>query len=261
MNNRLLFCFPGAYTLLKRMVTYNKRLGLFCYHVIPMVYLYFSSHEFRFSSLFTCLLLVIAFYAQYEIGYIYNDTETIKLEDKPSKRLSEDEIAYYSKRKMQIYSFHIAFFVFFGLIAMLLEDNLYFSFYTLGLMAIEAIIFLCYNRVRGKTSLLIFFFLELLKYLPFVAIYESPDWQELLVLVACIYALPNTIERLSFKRYGIHFIQVILPTTNSYLKFRVLFYVGVCLLLMMDANMKDFLPLFVFLLIFRISALVKIKKL
>lgn len=261
MNNGFLFTIPGAYTLLKRMVTNNKRLGLFCYHIIPVVYLYFSCHFFSIRAFIACLILIAAFYAQYEIGYIYNDTETIKLEDKPSKRLSEDETFYYSIHRIGVYISHIVAFLVLGLMALLLEINLHFCFYSLGLMVIEAIVFLCYNRIRGKKSLFVFFILELLKYLPFIAIYESTDWQKLLILVASIYALPNTIERLSFKRYGIIFMQSMLPTTNAYLKFRVFFYLVICCLLMIDASMRAFLPLFIFLLIFRISALVKIKKL
>ena len=97
MNNKFIFLCPGAYTIRKRMVSKNKRLGLFCYHIVPVAFLYMLSHVYSICSLVEFVMLVVAFYAQYEIGYIYNDTETIKKEKNPSKRLDSMEMNFYNK--------------------------------------------------------------------------------------------------------------------------------------------------------------------
>ena len=106
MNNKFIFLCPGAYTIRKRMVSKNKRLGLFCYHIVPVAFLYMLSHVYSICSLVEFVLLLVAFYAQYEIGYIYNDTETIKKEKNPSKRLDSIEMYYIDLQLILIIEVH-----------------------------------------------------------------------------------------------------------------------------------------------------------
>lgn len=260
MNKIVIFYVPGCYTLFKRMTTSNKRQGLFCYHIVPILYLYFLEHSWSIASLLSFCLLVIAFYSQYEIGYIYNDTETIKLENEPSKRLDESETLYYEEHKKKIYLGHILSFVVGFSLLWLLEEQEEFLTYSFFAMIAEMAIFLGYNNVRGKKSLPLFFLLELFKYLPFVWLLYANHIVVGIIIISMIYAVPNTIERLSFKRYGITWMNKLLPTKDSFSNFRVIFYFAVCLLLFLDKVFLQYLPLFLFLLVFRCLAILKLKR-
>lgn len=251
---------PGCYTLFKRMTTSNKRQGLLCYHIVPILYLYFLGHSWSIVSLLSCCLFVIAFYSQYEIGYIYNDTETIKLEYSPSDRLDEGEIQYYEGHKTGIYLNHILSFVVGFALLWLLGEQEEFLIYSFCVMIAEISIFLGYNNVRGKKSLPLFFLLELFKYLPFVWLFHANHIVAEIIIISLIYAVPNTIERLSFKRYGIDSMIKLLPSKEAYSKFRIAFYFASCLLLIVSRIYIQYLPLFIFLLAFRCFAFLKSKK-
>lgn len=259
MNKREVFLCPMAYTLRKRMVSNNKRFGLFCYHIVPITYLFFLCHEFDFFSLLSCFLLILAFYSQYEIGYIYNDAETVKREKEPSNRLDMDEIQYYENNKTRIYLLHFLCFVIVFPFLYILGIRIEFILYSLGVMLIEIMIFFSYNKIREKKSLVIFFCLELFKYLPFVNWIEAENKITLLFVASMIYAIPNTIERLAFKRYGIMFMQKILPSETAYWVFRIVFYMFSCLFFLFNNHLRMYVPLFLFLFLFRCFALLKIK--
>ena len=258
MNTSFMFLCPGAYTLKKRMITNNKKMGLFCYHVIPISFLFFLYQTVSIISFFKLGLLIIAFYAQYEIGYIYNDAETIKKEKEPSKRLDSIEMSFYSRYRGQIYVAHILSYSFLVIFLIFLSGDAFWWYSTFA-MIVECLIFLLYNNVRGRKSLVVFFFLELFKYLPFVNLLTIDSKLLYLVLIAMIYAVPNTIERLSFKRYNIVFMQKLLPTQNTYLIFRIVFYLLASFFLLKKKKAIVLLPIFVFLLLFRSLALLKIK--
>ena len=230
-----------------------------CYHVIPIIYLYFLYHTFNIWTVGCSFLLVYAFYSQYEIGYIYNDTETIKTENEPSKRLDTDEISYYESRKIQIYCIHFVCFLLFFPLLFYIEEDKVFLLYAFCAMFIEILLFFIYNRIRAKKSLIVFFFLELFKYLPFVNLQRVTDISLTLLVIAMIYAIPNTIERLSFERYHILFMQKLLPSKFCYLKFRIAFYFISCVFVLWNNSLIIYLPLFIFLLTFRSLAFFKIK--
>lgn len=260
MNNKFVFLCPGAYTIRKRMVSKNKRLGLFCYHIVPVAFLYMLSHVYSICSLVEFVLLLVAFYAQYEIGYIYNDTETIKKEKNPSKRLDSIEMYFYNKNKCQIYIVHFLTFICILSGLSWMSDEREFLLFSAISMIVELVIFYVYNNVRGRISLLVFFFLELFKYIPFLNLFDTESAMQILIVTAMIYAIPNTLERLSFKRYGILFMQRLLPTEKSYLKFRIAFYLVVCLCMAMFKQFLIYIPLFLFLLVFRGMAFLKAKR-
>ena len=50
------------------------------------------------------VLSFISFVNLYETGYIYNETETIKKEKDPTKRLTNEQLAFYERHKYLIYS-------------------------------------------------------------------------------------------------------------------------------------------------------------
>lgn len=167
---------------------------------------------------------------------------------------------FYNKYRCQIYIVHFLTFicVLSGLSWM--SDEREFLLFSAISMIVELVIFYVYNNVRGRISLLVFFFLELFKYIPFLNLFDTESAMQILIVTAMIYAIPNTIERLSFKRYGILFMQRLLPSEKSYLKFRIAFYLVVCLCMAMFKQFLIYIPLFLFLLVFRGMAFLKAKR-
>ena len=225
---------------------------------------FFYFHDSTISNILAYLALLFAFYTLYEIGYIYNDTETTKKEAAPTLRLSNTDIDYYEDNKIKIYGTRGGLFVLFAILGYFISTNSNtLIVYTLCLF--ELLVFQIYNHIRGRMSIPIFSLLEIFKYVPFAFIsYEQLDlgmWMGILAL----YAIPNTIERLSFPRYNYQFFMNLLPSKKSYLYFRVL-YCGFCVIIFGLLDIKEiwknyFMYIFLFLLLFRVFALsLEIKK-
>ncbi len=243
----------------KRMTSIVKKIGLICYHIIPAAFLFFVIGEISIGSIFDFLFLMIAFYALYEIGYIYNDTETVKTENNPTLRLSDDEIAYYNKRKINIYIDRCLIFLLLTFVPIVMFHHKYLL---LGFIAciLELFIFQLYNNIRGRFSIPVFFLLETFKYLPFVICFYDRINSIILGVVMLIYAIPNTIERLSFPRYDIKLMMKLLPSRQSLLIFRGGYNITIAIILycldLLKLFPNSYFLLFFFLAFFRGFALI-----
>ncbi len=252
------YYIPGAYVMKIRMTTLFKKIGLVCYHIIPACFLFFYFEQLSVFGVFKFAMLLVAFYALYEIGYIYNDTETIKRETTPTLRLSNYQLSYYSSNKHYIYGVRGVLFVLLLIVSCNIskDDSFWLCFI---FCVIEFLIFQIYNSVRGAVSIPVFFVLETFKYIPFLVAHPTKISYILLLGVMAIYAIPNTIERISFPRYGCSFMMNLLPTKKSYLYFRVL-YCCLCVIIFWLLNLfglwvNRFVYIFLFLLLFRSSAM------
>lgn len=197
----------------------SKKAGLICYHFIPAAFLFFSIEDISFQNLILFSLLLMGFYSLYEIGYIYNDTETTKREIEPTLRLAHEDSTYYENNKIAIYTLRLIFFLMIALFCISSNKSKRIDLYFVACI-VELIVFLIYNNVRGRWSIPVFFLLETGKYLPFSVCHpQHMDWRLMIVIMA-IYAIPNTIERLSFPRYKLKIMMNLFPVRESYLKFR-----------------------------------------
>lgn len=59
--------------------------------------------KYNFAEWYYWIVSILSVYNLYEIGYIQNDCETIKREQKPTLRVSTKELLFYEKRKYSIY--------------------------------------------------------------------------------------------------------------------------------------------------------------
>lgn len=256
MTKYKFFYIPGLYTVDKRMTTGNKKAGLFCYHIIPTLFLYMVSSNCNTSSIIDYILLLVMFYTLYETGYIYNDTETVKREKEPSLRLDTSEMGYYNNNRRIIYLFRLIL-SFILSVCIILHGGLRFAL-SMGLMFLEAVIFFAYNNLRGRSSLPVFFILEMFKYLPFALVVPENADVLIFIITMCIYPIPNTIERLAFRRYGFTTMINALPTKKSYLLFRIIYNFTVFFILAVlsftDIATNIYYILFLFMLLFRITA-------
>ena len=100
----LMFYVPVLYAIRTRFLKRTK-LGIFFWlaeYLFPVL-LSFLLANIEPISISQMLLSVACVYCFYEIGYIQNDCETIKKEENPTLRLSEDELKIYERNKWNIY--------------------------------------------------------------------------------------------------------------------------------------------------------------
>ncbi len=187
----MLFFTPFMTTIQTRYHSLNKVIVYFITFIIP-VFLISILQNYPNSltnPLFyvVFLLALVSFVNIYEIGYIYNETETIKKEKNPTKRLTDRQIDFYENRKVLIYVWRIV-------LSAIINGGLYFLISAKSLIMFSCAevltlgVFLFYNMIRGKFTQLIYLFLSVLKYTTIVFC-----WSETLsfsVILACIFVFP-----------------------------------------------------------------------
>lgn len=162
----MIFYLPIVYTIKTRYSSFFKRIVYFLTYILPeFLLLFFECYEnftiYRIIVIFA--LSMLSYINVYELGYIYNDTETIKKEKSPTLRLSEKQLMHYEKRKIFIYSvrFLQVFFLNFALVFFISQKSLVvFSLVELFTLTVYWI----YNHVRGNTAMFFYFFLISARY-------------------------------------------------------------------------------------------------
>ena len=104
MLNNIFFYLPMGYLLKTRLNSLAKFISWNIIYVFPLFYLAYIKLNFVITIIDFVEILgsIIVVYNFYEIGYIQNDTETIKRESNPTLRVSKDELEYYGKYKAKI---------------------------------------------------------------------------------------------------------------------------------------------------------------
>ncbi len=98
----LMFYVPVLYAIRTRFLK-DKTGNFWLAEYLFPVLLSFLLANIEPISISQMLLSVACVYCFYEIGYIQNDCETIKKEESPTLRLSEDELKIYERNKWNIY--------------------------------------------------------------------------------------------------------------------------------------------------------------
>lgn len=251
------FYIPFCYFGFVRMGTIAKCFGFISYFVIPTFYYFLYLKDFLFiSAIVNYLISVFLLYNLYEIGYIQNDTESIKKEITPSLRLYPRNITFYSKHKVSIYIARCIYSILFCLLLLFIND------FSKGALLFSSgcyfllIIFLLYNKIRNKWSICIFCILQISKYLCFTLLFYPNINQIAIYGLILIYPFPNIIERLSFKRYNIKIFRILLPNKHSFIKFRTKYYLIIILFsIFLDyyniISFRDY-SVFIYLFFFRL---------
>ena len=176
-------------------------------------------------SLITCYIFsFLHTYNLYEIGYIINDTETIKKEKEPTLRLSYTSLNYYYTKRIKIYLIRLMLSATISLILLLYYHTpLIYIFYSWLIIPV----YLIYNNIRNIFNLPIHFILVILRYTsPLVlSMTLTPSMFFIIIL---IFPLINLIERASEKRFNINFL---IQKRKFIEKFRFFYYLVILLLI------------------------------
>jgi hypothetical protein len=235
-----LFYIPFIYSYQTRFLTPLKFLSWFFIYLFPLLLITaLTVIKFDAYSVIAFLLVVLNTYNLYEVGYIYNDTATIKKELNPTLRLSELQLNYFLAKKREVYASRI-------LLSVLIIGLL--SIYFSGTVEIQKIIaislvlslvFFLYNSVRSRVNLPLHFILVVCRFalVPYV-FYPAINVVDLLTLTIFLFPIPNLIERAGEKRFSLTFFQNRFFLNRAV--FRDLYYfIGMVVVIAMTGDIRD----------------------
>lgn len=193
------------YTVKTRLPTLPRFISWLIIYLIPvsLSYLYFSPVLPNTSLLFKSLLGILLIYTLYEIGYIYNDTETVKNEVNPTMRLSAQSLKHYEKYKKFIY---LSKFI----TACFLSLAIYFLYGANNFIIVAWFIiplYIIYNLVRSRVNLPIHFLLVCVRFCSPLLLFTNQIPIVSFIMMVTIFPIINTLERCAEKRFNLPKLQ------------------------------------------------------
>lgn len=218
------FFIPLAYFLSTRV---EGRAGLVSWMMIyPIAIIasvcFMQSRLPRVDELLALIVAMLATYTLYELGYMSNDTRTVKFEALPTERLSDAEKAFYEANRRLIVGIRLVFVIAMcGVIGLMAGDNpTGLAWYLSGLTVI-AVVFPVYNSTRGSINLPLHLILVTCRFcLPGMTAVASNHMDYLFVMFLA-FPLINLLERSGEARYGFPWLHALLLRRNHV---RVLYY-------------------------------------
>ena len=255
----LMFYVPVLYAIRTRFLKRTK-LGIFFWfaeYLFPVL-LSLLLANIEPISIFQMLLSVVCVYCFYEIGYIQNDCETIKKEENPTLRLSEDELKIYERNKWNIYMTRgvlgILFSMYYiqqGIPSCILLPVLW------GIIPL----YLLYNSMRNRLNQYLVLFLMVYRYgVPFF-LYTHFNWNcYLLLLIIISYPIPTFIQICAKEKLGrcekwaLFFVGSYNKRELFRLKFYLFLIVGVGVLAFLNQVHLYYVILPIYFFLFRIGS-------
>lgn len=198
-----MFFIPFVFTKKTHYNSANKIAVYFITYLIPLFIISFlqcypknlTSVSF-YSSFF---LALISYVNLYEVGYIYNECETIKKEKNPTKRLSDSQLEFYEKHKAIIYAERFIVSIVLNLLLLFFISKKSVLFFSTAELA-TLLIYYIYNNVRGKITQFVYFFLSMMKYSSLIFI--NSEKLSLSVFIAAVFVFP-IVRTMEYKaHYG-----------------------------------------------------------
>ena len=196
MKNSLFF-IPTLYFYLTRLKSLTLLLNWVFIYILPTLVLFFTMSEDCSLEylLLKYILVLFAVYTVYEVGYIQNDTETIKYEKNPTLRLSDEQLHYYESHKKLIY--FVRYFSTLVIIALLsLFSDISFQQIQLVIIALTmmSLTFYFYNLVRNNFTLLLLFILVVLRYITPLLLVYTQLFSFYFIAIILLYPLLNLLD-------------------------------------------------------------------
>lgn len=197
----LMFYVPVLYAIRTRFLKRTK-LGIFFWlaeYLFPVL-LSLLLANIEPISIFQMLLSVVCVYCIYEIGYIQNDCETIKKEENPTLRLSEDELKIYERNKWNIYMIRGVLGILFSMYY--IQQGIPICILLPVLWGIVPL-YLLYNGLRNRLNQYLVLLLMIYRYgVPFLLYTHFNGNCYLLLLIIISYPIPTFIQICAKEKRG-----------------------------------------------------------
>lgn len=252
------YIVPFSYGLLTRTKTIFYKISFFAVIVLPIfIVSMFSEYDIVYI-LPRFILGFVSMYSIYEIGYIFNDTYTIRFEENPTYRLNPKERLIVDRWANLLISVRLLTVIISCILLYYLGvNNLIYFILMLGLLDVS---YALHNFYRSKKNIFTIFLILVFKYssipILFMTIEEYISYFMWLVLSVPIL---RTIEFAAKPSYGIK-----LFVNFNHDEFRVYYYAFITFVLFMLRKFDydyftNVLILFSYFLLFRVICLLAIK--
>lgn len=191
----VMFFIPMVYSFKTR---YKGKVGFFAWLVKYFIPVLLTCVGLKGVSVYHFFIGMLYLYSFYEIGYIYNDCETIKKEKNPTLRISEKEEAFYEHNKYPIFMVRCCYAILFGCLLFFFNTNIDLLVY--GFLTLP--VFILYNRIRSGICLFIHLILMMLRYT--VPVFIAINRYEIVCFVYIFFLYPLTlfVERSVKGKFG-----------------------------------------------------------
>ncbi len=198
-----MFFIPFVFTKKTRYNSANKIAVYFITYLIPLFMISFlQSYPQNLTSVsfyLSFFLALVSYVNLYEVGYIYNECETIKKEKNPTKRLTDFQLEFYEKHKAIIYAERFIVSIALNLLLSFFISKKSVFFFSAAELAM-LFIYYVYNNVRGKVTQFVYFFLSAMKYSSLIFI--NSEKLSLSIFIAAIFVFP-IVRTMEYKaHYG-----------------------------------------------------------
>lgn len=223
-GSRAIFFVPFAYFIATRLHGKSALASWIMIYPVPLLIsvIAYSGEVPAQAGLMALALAIVATYTLYELGYMDNDTRTVRRETNPTERLSSVDKAFYEKWRWLIVASRLAIVVIACLAIERLADRNepgLRAFYA-GLLVLAAV-FPAYNSIRGRTNLALQFLLVACRFcLPGMLLIDMNRAGYFSMMIVA-FPLINLLERSGERRYRLAMLAPILKYKNLS---RVLYY-------------------------------------
>ena len=251
--SNLVFYVPFLYIYLVRCGAACKFVSLlFVLYLVPTFY-FFSLHlGLGWSQIYLYLLAFLLIYGLYELGYLQNDTETVKNEVVPSLRLYEHNFKHYEQNKKLIYSVRILWCL--ALSILIVFANGFNTGSCLFLVSAWSIAFVyqLYNRIRNRWNLFYLVLLTLARYFSYIFLFINTVKMSHVIALFFAYSFLKIVESAVRRRYGINWLLALFGGKENFTVIRVRYYLVATLLslILVLAGLFDFFDVLFFLWFF-----------
>jgi hypothetical protein len=249
------FYIPYLYTNKAKLGKRGRLLSYFLILVVPPAYFaVVLQSSISWQNLLYVFLGTIIVQNIYEIGYIQNDTETIKRDPTPTLRLDNDSLIYYERNKFAIYASRVLWMFFLDFLILLSSGFSHDIIIFLIVSTLILPIFLIYNSIRNFWNLILHFVMTILKYTSVQFLFMSSFKPGIFVLSLFAYPIMNLFDRAATPRFFKKLSDYYIPRTAMC---RMIYYSIFFLIsgVLFFFNMVNFLSLCIvaFYFIYRLS--------
>jgi hypothetical protein len=212
------YLIPFVYGLSTRTKTIFYKISFLAIIVFPILFVVIFYNNDLMYVLPRFTLAFISMYCVYEIGYIFNDTYTVKYEDNPTHRLNEKERLIVERLANILISIRTFIVIICCIILNYIEvQNLTLFIIMLGLLDVS---YALHNFFRSATNILTIFLVLVFKYCS-IPILFMPLNNYVLYFVILMFAVPviRTIEFAAKPNYKIKLFE-----KYKYDTFRIYYY-------------------------------------
>lgn len=227
----LSFYLPFMYSIKTRFPTIPRFVSWLIIYFFPVLFsfcFFFDGNVF-FPLIYRSFISIALVYTLYEIGYIYNDTETVKKELKPTLRLDKKLVEYYEIHKILIYSCRFVVAIFLSCIIYMFYHSILFLAFAWSLIPL----YFLYNTFRSRINIPLHFLLVTVRFCSIILIFSDKFPFIPFLMMAFIFPVINTLERCSEKRFNLPYFEGLFLTNRKdgrYKYYSILLCVSLALL-------------------------------